>query len=65
MTTLTSTTEAETALADMRRERDAAEAALLWLFDHAMAVDGRMTVTHSDAVAAARSRVKPDGEEKK
>ena len=55
---------AETALADMRRERDEAERALLWLQDERELI---MPEKHAEAIAAARSRLatKTDGEEKK
>lgn len=56
--------EAETALADMRRERDASDAALIEAAEECV-----MPESLSDealaAITAARSRAKPDGEEKK
>ena len=66
--------EAETALADMRRERDTSDAALLdcygTLSRHAGLLATRsITIAYEqdviEAITAARSRAKPDGEEKK
>ena len=66
--------EAETALADMRRGRDASDKALLdcygTLSRHAGLLATRsITIAYEqdviEAITAARSRAKPDGEEKK